>query len=800
MVGNSENKKKQKTIIDGDDLVFLWKVFSKNWYFFLFIPLAAFVVSYFYTYRMTGLYAAKTQILLKNDDTYDYQNQLYKRIGWYGIYGDVTNQKRVLASHDLIRETLDKLDFQVSYYIVGRLRTAEKYWNIPFKVRVGGANPSMYEKPFGLHIISTDSFTLTHQDNDREIVNRYKFGEKAAKGPYIMYIDKHSITEKSLELQRTVEYQFKIHSENNLIRKYKRALKIENVEYTSILELTLTDEIGARAKTFLDTLSAVYINHTLQSQIDINQNTMTYIQRQLEEVTDILDSIENVLESYKKNRAILDLTREENEYFKQLVYYDAEKREKELALKSIKNLETYVKEIAETKQLLPPALYVPDGDMYLSRTVEDLYLKQMERLDRMKEATNVNLGIEQLDKEITTLQKNLLIYIENTRNAYQLKIKELQGQIDEYRKLIVEIPKSQRDILNIERQIQVNEKLYLFLLEKKANTVIAKAGIIPQIKVIETAREIGPAGPNKARISYLFIGAGVAFALFIAFLRYAFFERIENIRELGRMTHVPILGGIMHSEKAKDQYQIATAQPKSILVEAFRGVRTNLQYLNPEVNKKLVLVTSIHPGEGKTFCSSNIAAIIAKAGKKVLLIDFDLHKPKIHKALAMENNAGLTRYLIGKQSQENIILSTGIESLDVLLSGPVPPNASELVLSERVKQLFEWARTNYDMVIIDTPPLGLISDGLALMSHVDVAVFVMNTRHANKHGVRFVEEVIEKSKISSHGILLNSVKQKRWRYYAGRYGYLYGYLYGYKYGYSEEDKPRKKKSLFGKRL
>jgi len=212
------------------------------------------------------------------------------------------------------------------------------------------------------------------------------------------------------------------------------------------------------------------------------------------------------------------------------------------------------------------------------------------------------------------------------------------------------------------------------------------------------------------------------------------------------------------------------------------------------------MVTSLHPGEGKTFTSSNLASVLAKAGKKVMLLDFDMHKPKIHKTFGLENVAGVSTYLIGKTDIGACKIQTQVDNLEVITAGPVPPNASELVLSEKVTELLNELKAAYDYIIVDTPPLMLISDSLVLMNHVDTGIYVLNTEKASKQGVRYLEEVLNQNNLTNVSLLLNNIKQKKWKYYYGKYAYRYGYGYGYDYGYGygygygDEGDAKKKKS------
>ena len=305
----------------------------------------------------------------------------------------------------------------------------------------------------------------------------------------------------------------------------------------------------------------------------------------------------------------------------------------------------------------------------------------------------------------------------------------------------MDIPKSQRDLIGIERKLKVNESLYVFLLEKKANTVIARAAIIPQTSVIESARSQGVVGPNKARTRYISMGVGFLLAFLIGTIRVVFFDRVDSLRDLKAMTTMPVLGGIPEYKELDEAPIAIQAKPRSNVSEAFRAIRTNLQFVIPEEGDlgRVMLVSSLHPGEGKTFLSTNISSVLAKANKKVVLIDFDLHKPKVHRTFQLENVSGVSSILIGQTRVEQCVVQSQVLNLDIITAGPIPPNASELVLTDPVEELILWARKNYSYVILDTPPIMLISDALVLAKHTDASVFAMNTEKSSKVGVQIIE-------------------------------------------------------------
>ena len=772
-------------IIDVNDLRYFVRIFSKNWYFVVVALVLSAALSYLYSYKIPEVHGASAQILLKDREVYNYQTQVYQNIGYVAAYSDIVNQKRVLTSYDLVDKALSKLDFDISYYIIGRFKVSQVYGSLPFTVKIDLLNPKYYQRPFDLRVVDADHYELSYDGGTGIVSKVYAFGLDVMENDFLLRVDKsEQLAAGSFEKVTASDYQFVRHSRPWLVNKYKSGMVVENLDYTTILQVTVEDEIPARAKMFLDTLSREYINYTLQSEFDINQNTLNYIDKQLDEVTVILNQFEDELQRYKESRNILDLSREEDRYFNELVRFDNERRKLELMIQSLNDLEDYVVNIGDEK-LLPPSFYILEDDVFLRNTLSELYAMQMNRNSMLFDATPENLSVNRLDSTIMLNRGNLLVYVKNSRKAIEAKIRDVQAQMDDYERLIRTVPLSQRDILNIERRLQVNEKLYLFLLEKRANTVIARAGIVPQTKVIELARSIGVVRPDKVKILYAFMVGGIVISLVIVFIRVMFYDRIENADQLKAMVHMPVFGEIIASDKAEENYVVVDSDPKSAITESFRTVRTNLEYLpGPQGTGRVVLVTSYRPNEGKTFCSVNLSAILAKAGKRVMLLELDLHKPKVGKGLNMTSTQGLSNLLVGHVEPAAVVQPTQIENFHVILSGPTPPNASELVLSRHLEELFRYGRQHYDYVIIDTPPVGLITDALGMMKHVDATLFVVNTRFANKDHLTSAMEVIQSNPVRNFGFILNGVRMKKSKYYYNtNYGYGYRYAYGYGSGY-----------------
>lgn len=771
---------KKNNIVDSEDLLLVWKFISRNFLILVLIPLLAGGLAYLYTHRMPEVYKAKTEILLHPGTNYDYRSQIYQGLTGYSEgYNQITNQIRVLQSHDIINKTLEKLDFEVSYFIVGRVKTTELPYIDAIDVDVRLLNPRLYGVPFNIRIINQKEYRVTVElDGDTYSINGV-FGKRIRDDNFWLTISKNELLNpESFSTLQSNNYQFIVNSQSHLIQQYKEALEIRNEEKTSILEISIISGIPSRAKVFLDTLSAVYVDYTIESQIELNENTLDYINDQLNGIRLIMDSIETDLQNFKASKDILNITREQEEFFNKLMTFESEQRQINLELQALSALEQYLMSPQDEK-VLPPSLYII-SDAFLQSSLQELYNLEVQRNQSFYDIKDPSMGAQRSEKSIQALRADILVYIANLRKAMKNRSEDIKGEINFYENALRNLPRSEREMLNIERSLTVNENMYTYLLEKKANTIIARAAIIPEISIIEVARNLGVVGPDKLRITYFFLAGGFILALLIAFIRSIFFDKIRNTADLKRITALPLLGAIPTATR-EDETLVVTSDPYSGVTESFRSIRTNLQYFNNTRQSKTILLTSLHPGEGKTFCSVNLAAILAKAQKRTVLLDMDMHKPKVHKMLNTDNSSGLSSYIAGRASLSEILKSSDIENLDFITAGEIPPNASELVLNNRVEELIDLLREKYDYIIVDTPPLMLISDALVLMRLVDVSLFVLNTNKATKNGVRHIEDIVTTNSLTNIALLLNNIKARRWKYYYNKYGYRYGYGYGYGY-------------------
>ena len=763
------------------------RILKYNWW----IPLVVLPIFYgigmFYVYRLTSIYKVSTEFMLKVNDSY-YQSNVVSDASFYSMgasYVDNVNEQRVIKSYDLSEQVVSKLmdRLQVSYFIVGKVRRTEQFSDVPFAINVNSINPSLYEQVFDFKIMDFDHFELTFNDNGAKVVKTGEFNKPFIDPSMVFTVMRSEsiLPERMGELQ-DIFYQFSVHSKDFLIANIMGNLSVQNPEYTNVLTVSLTDPIPERGVLILDTLNSVYAVSKLKTKFELNERTINYIDIQLDQVTSSLKSIEDTMQNYKEKRQIFDLAWEQDDFLKKIGAYDGQKSQLQLQINALKDLEKYVVEDKDP-QFLPPSVMVFEKTGFMNQAVTELYNKQIELNKVYSVAKETNPIVIDLKSTIKKIKQDLLIYLNNTREATNKQIENLNKEIVIYINEAKQIPGKQRDILNIQRKSAVNEQLYNFLLEKKANTKIARASIVPDLKIIEAPRNVGVDSPDKSAKQKQFLSLGLLISIIIIAIRAIFYSKIKTADHLKELTDLPLIGVLPFVKDNESEGIIVEQAPTAMISEAFRNFRTNLQYANIDINAKTYLVTSFLPGEGKTFTSSNLAAILAKSGKKTVLIELDLHKPRVYKRFGMApQTKGITTFITGQSTYEEIVQPTHIENLYCMYSGPIPPNPSEFVLSVKMKELLDRAKADFDYVIVDTPPAGLLSDSLYLIQQVDASIFVLNTRISDKKVINFIENVIQDNKLRNVLLLLNGVARARKRYYYQGYGYSYGYGYGYGYG------------------
>ena len=787
-------KNSQTPLVSFEDLRPYLKLIGKNWWLLLGFAVVGYGVGRLVTHQMVDIHKATSELLVNQKESTGVDAMLGGRgvSRNFSSYNDeVQNQLRVLRSYDLVGRAIDKIGDHVDHHLVGRIKEmpVSGFGAIDVDVYAEGFAANMTGRAIDLFVVDATTCRVVLDATgaeDEQITFEALFGERIQKHGVDMVVRlDDGVAGDSERLQSAASQHFRIRVKTRAQRigQYRGALQTTNVERTSVIAMTCSDVLPDRAKRFLDTLAATYIDYTAEARLATNLQTEVFINGQLDEINALTDTLERQVDYYRAQNEVLDLTREQNEFFNTLVDLERQLREMDVQAESLDDLGV----------LLPPSSYFMLDDPWMAEQIGDLMELEAKRSAMLLDVKPGSYQVRRLDSNAQYVRGNVVTYLADKMGTVERRRIDLQAQIRDLESRLSGLPKTQRDILAMERKLGVNEKLAVYLLERKAATIIARASITPEASLIERARYAGKVGPDKRRTILTYTAVGFLLALALGVSRMVFFERIESTSELRESVDAPVIAGIPFYKDMGDDPIACRADSRSAVTESFRALRTNLQYLLAKEGANVVLVSSLHPQEGKSFVSANLASILAKAGKKVALVDFDMHKPRVHHYMGLANERGASSLMIGKASLKDVLKPGAYPSLDVLTAGPVPPNASDLILSDRMKDTIADLKASYDYVILDTPPILLISDALVLMEHVDTALLVTNVAKSSRRGVQHLEDLLEQNGLKHASFVLNGVRTKRWAYYYNRYATKYGYAtygaeYGYGYGYGSSER------------
>lgn len=748
-------------IIDQKDIKKTIMLVVKNWYWFVLFLAITISGSIFYLYKSTKFFGVQAKIMIKPQ-----KNALQDAMAVNMMQGngpgreEIANEIEILSSSSLIGEVIGKLNLEISYFIEGRLRTGELYTGRPFTVDGKIIDGSLYGAPFNVNILNHKNYKLTveHQGFNYEKV--HKFGEPVVNDRFSFIISGDtSIIGKNNSNVSQAKYLFRIYDRSFLIGKYRKALDCQQDDEASVIKVTFEDEVPEKANAFLKTLTELYIEKSVSVQKEVNENTLAFVEDQLKDVEDILNGVESNLEQFQRSRTSMNPESEQGVYLTQKMGLETELVKLNTQMRAVDYLYEQLTNGTEIT-MISPSMLGDSPDPSLGSAFSELNTLIQRRTNLLFSNTPNSPVVKEVDASISSARQGLITSVLNMRRALAGKINSISSQLGQSQGAISQMPSTMRGLVNINRKVEINEKIYLFLLETRAKTVIEKAGIVADKYILEYPTSTGLVRPLKEKVLMTGAGLGFALAFLVIFLKSVFYNFINTKEDVTESSNLPVIGVVGKSKEAKDDYLIVDKFPQSLTSEAYRVIRTNLSYFSPKVHSKVALFTSFMPGEGKTFNAINTGTILAKAKKKVVLLDLDLHKPKQANAFNLKNDIGVTSYLVGKASLTEIIRETPIENLHVILTGPRTPNASELIVDPMLEDLINQLKTMYDYIILDTPPAGLLSDALNLMKLSDINIFVLKAGFTRKDAIETANQIVEKNNIKHMVFLLNNVNQK----------------------------------------
>ncbi len=793
-------------IIENENDINLKKIignFLRYWYVYVIALVFTLSAAYFYNWYVNPTYRVYAKILIKGDKGNAGTQELLKDLDVYSDSKNIDNEIEIIRSRKIIGQTIKKLELDVLYYLKGDVKKSQIYTQSPFKIVYDSLQFLAYHIPLNIAFQNSTTFTISYEDPETEsnIEQTYTVGEPVHL-PFATFkllkrkhfndnlfnnpeYDKKNYIVKFVPFNRNVDF-------------YRARLQItQQGKSSSILELAVEDQIPQRGIDFLNTLINVYLENDKNEKNRTANSTALFIDKQLENISKELEAIELKRQTYKSAKGITDVSAESEMVLSNLKQTDDELSALELKLNYVRFLSDYVATHKQLDRLAPSSIDIEDP--LLVKLIRDISELEQEKLTYENQSAS-HPKLEEINQRITYLKNALQENIETIKNGLQQAIDNKKKELAQVEKQLKTIPKTERELISIERKYRIKEQLYLYLLEKQAENSIALAASISDNRIIDEARSTPyPIRPVPSKSYTLAVILGLLLPTIGIFLKEQLRDTVYDVKEIEKCTaNIPLLG-VVGMSKYTDP-MVVLHKPKSLIVESFRTVRTNLQYFIGDKAHRVILVTSSVSGEGKTFTSINLSAIIAQSGQKTILLGMDMRKPKMIAELGLHNEKGVSTYLSQNNiTLEEVIQHTELEHFDVIPSGPIPPNPSELMMKDKMNELIERLKEKYDTIVIDPPPIGLVTDGLILNKYADLMIYVVRQGVTKKEHLKHLKNIKKQNNISRLAILFNAVKIQTSGY---SYGYAYGYGYGYGYGhgyYEEDQEPKWYRRIFKKK-
>ncbi len=766
---------------------YIFKVL-RFWYVFPITVLISVIICFFVIKTKTPVYRVGSKILVENEQSLMDPNVILQNTTNPFSIGDykIRNEIEILSSYELTKRTVSQLDFFVSYYIKGKYRDVELYGEIPFVVWYD----SLHVQPVGIDFFiekinenkyrlwsegENVNFYLYENDTYSFIKPEFKF-DSIISNQELISNDLLRLRINDYNIKKGEIYKFRLKPLRSVIAEFNR-IKVENIKYSSVIKLEYEGHQIKKSIDYLNKFIEVYLNRGVEKKNLVAINTIKFIDSQIYDIADSLKSAEKKLQRYRSTQKVMNIDFQAQKTYESLENLQNQKAELILKQKYYRYLQEYLTKNEDIQELIAPSS-MGVNDPLLNNLIIELTRLYAEKVDVMLNTKKDNPYLESVNAKINnqknTLEENVINSIDRTR----LSLIDIDERIEKLTLEVQSLPETQRRLLNYEREFQLHDALYTFLLRKKSEMQIAKASNFPENEIIDYPKLLqnSPTSPNSKVIYLMGLLLGFGIPILIILLFDYFNDKIVDLNEVEKIIDFPIIGNIIHSKESNPF--VVHNFPNSVIAESFRSLRTNFQYVLGDNNCPIIMITSTMMEEGKSFVSVNLASSFALYNKKVLLLSFDLRRPTVSKLFGFDKNEGLSNYLSGSCELKDVILDTNIPNLSIITTGPIPPNPSELIASERTNEMFELLKKEFDYIIIDTPPIGIVSDALLLERYVDKSIFIIRHKYSRKRMISHLFSSLEKKEVNNINLVINDINMKRIDY---NYNYGYGYGYGYEY-------------------
>lgn len=757
----------------------------------------------------TPVYRVQASVMINDAKKGSFQNQMMaiQDFGLATTAGSIDNEIEVLRSKSMIKQAVLDKDLYKEYRIKGRINERVIYGSYPVNVDITREELNAMTQGLTLAITQPDSLTytiayeFTHMSGEEE-----KYEKTISTLPYVV----NSPVGKLVLSKGTAEALMPGHTlyvsivpPIKMAKSFLSRLSIEPTsKTTSVAYISLLDVNKQRGVDFVNSLVAAYNRESNNDKNIVAIKTEEFIQERLKKVEGELSATENAIAEFKRTSGLTNVTGDAQRILQSSTEYEKKKVEINTQLRLITYLREYISNPANKMEAIP--VNVGLSDVSLSTTINNYNNCIVERRRLLRTASESNPSVVDLTTSAELLANTIKTSVESLYNTLSIQQKDIEKENIKYTSKISDAPTQEKILEEYKRQQEVKSGLYLMLLQKLEENSIALAATADNAKIIDAALPNDlPVAPKRSMIFLVALVIGCALPICIIYLNELLRYKIEGRNDLEKLTQVPILGDIVvASDLKKGQRGIVVREnDNDIMAETFRSIRTSLQFILDSPEKKVIQFTSTTSGEGKTFVSSNLAMSMALLGKKVILLGLDIRKPRLAEMFGFsDRRKGITTYLAGDAEDKQLlfdqIIPSGVNSnLDILPAGVTPPNPTELLSKKNLDYAIKFLSERYDYILLDTAPVGLVTDTLIIARVANASVYVCRADYTAKNDLQLVNKLYKEEKLKNMSLVLNGVDMSK-----RKYGYYYGHSGGYgygrygQYGYGQDNNKDKKKS------
>ena len=801
----NEAKEPKEENIDVKELLFKYLI---HWPWFVGAVVACLIAAWVYLHMSTPVYNISATVLIKDDKKgggAGMSTEL-ENLGLDGLISssqNIDNEIEVLRSKTIAKEVVEDLGLYISYTDKDEFPSRNMYKTSPVQVSLTPQEAGLLEKPMIVEMIlqpqgSMDVNVKVGDDEYQKHFEKLPAVFPTDKGTLAFFQTLDSILPSKKSSEEIVGVEGTVRNITAVINKplavakgYCGSMTIEPTsKTTSVAVISLKNSNVQRGKDFINKLLEMYNINTNNDKNEVAQKTAEFINERISIISKELGSTEKDLESFKRGAGITDLTSDAQIALTGSAEYEKKRVENQTQINLLQDLQKYMQN--EGYEVLPSNIGLQDVNLAAAINRYNDVLVERKRL--LRTSTENNPTIINLDTSIGAMKENVQVSLDRVLRGLYITKADLDREASRYSRRISEAPGQEREFVSIARQQEIKAGLYLMLLQKREENAITLAATANNAKIIDDAiADDAPVSPKGKMIYLIALVLGVGIPVGVIYLLELTKFKIEGRSDVEKLTSLPIVGDIPLTDEKQGAIAVFENQ-NNLMSETFRNIRTNLQFMLDN-DKKVILVTSTVSGEGKSFISANLAISLSLLGKKVVIVGLDIRKPGLNKVFNIpRKEIGITQYLANPENNlmDLVQLSDVSKNLYILPGGTVPPNPTELLARDGLDKAIETLKKNFDYVILDTAPVGMVTDTLLIGRVADLSVYVCRADYTHKNEYTLINELAEKDKLPNLCTVINGLdlKRRKYGYYYGygKYGKYYGYgkRYGYGYGYGEQ--------------